>query len=128
LGGFAIGARVALLWQHNANPSYKVASIPRYDDSANSRLGGVCARCWPLTGGVLKIARRIWKVGVASSPVIGRRRAAFSTLLRRPGLRASSDGVLATKSELKMLASTCLYSLYAWLLLLSGLNKGVSEF
>jgi len=39
----------------------------------------------------------------------------FSTLLRRPGLRASSDGVLATKSEHKMLASTCLYSLYAWL-------------
>ena len=32
LGGFAIGARVALLWQHNANPSYKLASIPRYDD------------------------------------------------------------------------------------------------
>jgi len=27
-GGFAIGARVALLWQHNANPSYKLASIP----------------------------------------------------------------------------------------------------
>jgi len=25
-------ARVALLWQHNANPSYKLASIPRYDD------------------------------------------------------------------------------------------------
>ena len=40
---------------------------------------------------------------------------AFSTLLRRPGLRVSSDGVLATKSERKMLASTCLYSLYAWL-------------
>jgi len=51
---------------------------------------------------------------VAGSPVIGRRRGAFSTLLRRPGLRASSDGVLATKSERKMLASTCLYSLYAW--------------
>ena len=32
LGGFAIRARVALLWQHNANPSYKLASIPRYDD------------------------------------------------------------------------------------------------
>jgi len=32
LGGFAIGARVALLWQHKANPSYKLASIPRYDD------------------------------------------------------------------------------------------------
>jgi len=41
---------------------------------------------------------------------------AFSTLLWRPGLRASSDNVLATKSERKMLASTCLYSLYAWLL------------
>ena len=32
LGGFAIGARVALLWQHNANPSYKLASTPRYDN------------------------------------------------------------------------------------------------
>ena len=53
-------------------------------------------------------------MGVAGSPVIGRRRGAFSTLLRRPGLWASSDGVLATKSERKMLASTCLYSLYAW--------------
>jgi len=40
---------------------------------------------------------------------------AFLTLMRRPGLRASSDGVLATRSERKMLASTCLYSLYAWL-------------
>jgi len=28
LGGFAIGAWVALLWQHNANPSYKLAPIP----------------------------------------------------------------------------------------------------
>jgi len=67
-----------------------------------------------VTGGVLKIARRIWKDGVAGTPVIGRRRGAFSTLLRRPGLRTSSDGVLAIKSERKMLASTCLYSLYAW--------------
>jgi len=32
LGGFAIGARVALPRQHNAKPSYKLASIPRYDD------------------------------------------------------------------------------------------------
>ena len=51
LGGFAIGARVALLWQHNANPSYKLASIQRYDDSANARLGGVGARRRPATGG-----------------------------------------------------------------------------
>ena len=28
LCGFVIGARVALLWQHNANPSYKLESIP----------------------------------------------------------------------------------------------------
>ena len=33
LGGFEIGELVALLWQHNANPSYKLASIPRYDDT-----------------------------------------------------------------------------------------------
>jgi len=52
--------------------------------------------------------------GVAGSPVIGRRWGALSTLLRRPGLRASSDGVLATRSERKMFAITCLYSLYAW--------------
>jgi len=38
-----------LLWQHNANPSYKLASIPRYDDIVRT-LGGVCARCWPVTG------------------------------------------------------------------------------
>jgi len=35
LGGSAIGAQVALLWQHNANPS----------------LCGVCACCWLVTGG-----------------------------------------------------------------------------
>jgi len=32
LGGFAIAARVALLWQYSANSSYKLASIARYDD------------------------------------------------------------------------------------------------
>jgi len=98
LGGFAIGARVALLWQHNANPSYKLASIPRYDDIGRT-LGGVCARCWLVTGGrrgLLRIARRIWEVGMAGWPATGRRRGAFSTLLRRPGLRASTGGVLAT--------------------------------
>jgi len=76
LGGFAIGARVALLWQHNANPNYKLASIPRYDDILRT-LGGVCARCWLVAGnegGVLKVARRIWEVDVAGWPVTGRRR------------------------------------------------------
>jgi len=46
--------------------------------SANGRLGGVCVHCWLLTGwwrgGVLKIARHIWAVGVAGSPVLGRQR------------------------------------------------------
>jgi len=49
-----------------------------------------------VTGGVLKIARRIWEAGMAGRPVTGRRRRAFSTLLRRPELRASNGGVLAT--------------------------------
>jgi len=46
---------------------------------------------WRVTGGVLKIARYIWEVGVAGWPVTGRRRGSgeFSTLLRLPGLRAS---------------------------------------
>jgi len=52
---------------------------------------------------------------MAGSPVIGRQRGAFSTLLRQSELGASTGGVLATKSECKMLASTCLYLLYAWL-------------
>jgi len=54
--------------------------------------------------------RRIREAGAAGPPPTG----AFSTLLRQSGLRASTGGVLATKSERKMLASTCLYSLYAW--------------
>jgi len=38
LSGFAIGARVALLWQHNAKPSYyKLASTPRYDGIVRTR-------------------------------------------------------------------------------------------
>ena len=86
-------------------------------ENAGCGLHTLLASDWRVTGGILKIARRIWAVGLAGSPVIGRRRGAFSTLLRRPGLRASSDGVLATKSERRMLASTCLYSLYAWFIM-----------
>jgi len=58
-------------------------------------------------------------VGVAGSPVIGRRRGRSLTLLLRPGLRSSSDAVLATESERKMLARTCLYSLYAWFIVVA---------
>ena len=74
-------------WQHNANPSYKLASIPRYDDIVRT-LGGVCAllagdwrvtgafsklrsvygKCmgvagWPSTGGVLNITAAAWTAG-----------------------------------------------------------------
>ena len=53
-------------------------------------------------GGVLKIALRIWEVGVAGTPVIGRRQGgSFSTLLRQSGVRASTGGVLATKANAK---------------------------
>ena len=92
LGGFAIGARVALLWQHNANPSYKLVSIPRYDDivrtvgwAGSARAagrwlagdGGRSQNCapymgsgrgwiagdWPSTGGVLSITAAAWTAG-----------------------------------------------------------------
>jgi len=90
LGRFAIGARVALLWQHNANPSYKLASIPRYNNIVQT-LGRVCTcyrpvtggwrghsqNCapymgigrgwlavdWPSTGGVLNITTAAWTMG-----------------------------------------------------------------
>ena len=65
---------------------------PSRDMTSVRTLGGVCARRRPATGG---------------------RRGAFSTLLRQSGMRTSTGGVLATKSERKMLASTCLYLLYA---------------
>ena len=63
---------------------------------------------------------------MAGSLVTGRRWRAFSTLLRWPVLQASSGGILATKSERKMLASTCLYLLYAWLLLLIKLTASIA--
>jgi len=88
LGGFAIAAQVALLWQHNANPSYKHAYIPRYDDtvrtacwaeSACAAVGwrgrsqncapymesgrGWLAGDWPSTGGVLNITAVAWTAG-----------------------------------------------------------------
>jgi len=36
---------------NNANPSYKLAFFPRYDDIVRTLVRGVCARCWPVTGG-----------------------------------------------------------------------------
>ena len=82
LGGFAIGARVALLWQHNVNPSYKLAYIPRYDDivrtagwagsahvAADAPTGDRRA-----TGGAPKTALHIREAGAADPPATGRRR------------------------------------------------------
>jgi len=43
LGGFAIGARVALLWQHNGIPIYKLASTPRYDNTVRTRNVSECS-------------------------------------------------------------------------------------
>jgi len=67
LGGFAIGARVALLWQHNANPSYKLASIPRYDDIVQKAgwAGSACAagRWLAGEGGVVNITAAAWTAG-----------------------------------------------------------------
>ena len=90
MGGFAIGARVALLWQHNMNPSYNLASIPRYDDIVRTAgWAGVCARRpagdgrrpqnraphtgngrgrpaggdGPPTGAVLNITAAVWNAG-----------------------------------------------------------------
>jgi len=103
-----------LLWQHNANPSYKLASIPRYDDIVRTAGWAGSARAAGRTGGAPKTARRIREAGTAGDRPP---RGALSTLLRKSALRASTGGVLATKSERKMLASTCLYSLYACLYL-----------
>jgi len=80
----------------------------------------VCARRRPATGGRRgRPQKRAPHTGSGRGRPAGDRppTGAFSTLLRQSGLRASTGGVLATKSERKMLASTCLYPLYAWLLL-----------
>jgi len=67
LGGFAIGARIALLWQHNANPSYNLASIPRYDDIVRTAgwAGSARAACRRPAGdgGVLNINAAVWTAG-----------------------------------------------------------------
>jgi len=77
LGGVAIGARVALLWQHKANHSYKLASIPRYDDIVRTAGWAGSARVAsrrPAGDGGPKTARRIREAGAAGPPATGRRR------------------------------------------------------
>jgi len=43
LGGFAISAWVALLWQHNTIPSYKLASTLRYNGIVRTRNVSKCS-------------------------------------------------------------------------------------
>jgi len=63
--------------------------------------------------------RRIWEVGVASSPVIGRRRGRSQHYCGGLDCGLPLMAFWQQKNERTMLASTCLYSLYAWLLLSS---------
>ena len=48
-----------MLWQHNANPSYKLASIPRYDAIVRTAgwagLRGLLAADWQVTGAFSKL-------------------------------------------------------------------------
>ena len=82
------------------------------------RLGGVCARrpaCdQRATGGAPKTARRIREAGAAGPPATGRQRGGVLSITAAVWNAGSTGGVLVTKNERKMLASTCLYSLYAW--------------
>ena len=118
IGRICNRAQVALLWQHNANPSSKLASIPRYDDIVRTAGWAGSARApagdrWA-TWGAPKTARRIWQAGAAGPSATGRRRGRSQHYCGSLECELSTGGVLATKSERKMLASTCLYSLYAW--------------
>ena len=62
-GGFAIGAWVGLLWQHNAKPSYKLASIPRYDNIVRTAVWAGFARVAGrrAAGAPIKTVHRIWE-------------------------------------------------------------------
>ena len=87
LGGFAIGARIALLWQHYGNAWQNPAVIHQAHRSHTAHAHYACQQRLP-------------------SPAIK------STCLVRALFHfVHSAGVL--QREHKMLASTCLYSLYA---------------
>ena len=106
LGGFAIGARVALLWQRNAIPSYKLASIPRYDDIVRTAGWAGSARAAgrrPAGDGGGRPQNRAPHTGSGRGRPAGDRppTRAFSTLLQQSGMRASTGGVLATKANAK---------------------------
>jgi len=68
IGRICNRTRAALLWQHNANPSYKLASTPRYDDIVRTAGWAGSARAAGRRpagdgGGAPKTARRIREAG-----------------------------------------------------------------
>jgi len=69
-------------------------------------------------GGVLKIALHIWEVGVAGTPVIGRRQGVVLNITAAVWSAGFHWWRSGNKSERKMLASICLCSLYAWFILI----------
>ena len=74
------------------------------------------------TGGAPNTARRIRQAGATGPSATGRRRGRSQHYRGSLECGLSTGGVLATKSERKMLASTCLYSLYAWFILVCVLK------
>jgi len=91
LGGFAIGARVALLWQHNANPI--VPSLRPSRDMTTVRTAA-----WAESARVAARRRPTTLIAGRSSPVGGRRgappksRAAYGKRARPARRRLAADG------------------------------------
>jgi len=66
---------------------------------------------WWVTGGVLKIVRRIWEVAMAGLPVISRQRGTFSTLLQQSGFhwwRSGNIIRMQNVSEYMLVLALCL--------------------
>ena len=92
----------------------KLASIPRYDDIVRTAGWAGSARVAGQrpAGDGRRPQNRAPHTGSGRGRPAGDQppTGAFSTLMRQSGLWASTGGVLATKSERKMLASAWLYS------------------
>jgi len=102
---------------NNANPSSKLASIPRYDGVVRTAGWAGSARVAGgrrATGDAPKTARRIRQAGRPARQRLATDWERSQHYCGSLECGPSNGGVLAIKSERKMLASTCLYSLYAW--------------
>jgi len=123
LGRFAICARVVLLWQHNPNPSYKLASIPRYDDIVRM-LGRVCLRYWLVMGAFSKLhgVYRKW------AWLAGRRLAVHGGVINITAAawwRSGNITQMQNVSEYMLVLTLCLVSFaFSALMLLVGWQEG----